>query len=298
MRIVLIAAQLSFISTGCFPSRAHPDRRQDALETTAAGAQALTADMRDDNLGMGNPSNALNDGSDPNNYLMVKPPYALSYNSSRGTANWVSWHLSSAWKGNAPRSTSFTADSLLPPAWKLVYTSWYTGTGFDRGHMCPSEDRDASASDNKATFLMTNILPQAPNNNQITWKALEDYARALVSAQNELYIIAGPGGVGGIGSTGSQTTTIHSGNVTVPAYFWKVLVVLPVGSDDVNRVTASTRVIAVKMPNTQSVSNEPWYSYRVSVDSLEALTGYDFLSKVPAGVQSTIEAVVDSIAVP
>ena len=52
------------------------------------------------------------------------------------------------------------------------------------------------------------------------------------------------------------------------------------------------------MPKTQSANNEPWYRYRVSVDSLEALTGYDFLSRVPAGVQSSIEAVVDSVPFP
>jgi endonuclease G len=75
-----------------------------------------------------------------------------------------------------------------------------------------------------------------------------------------------------------------------------VLVVLPVGSDDVSRVSAATRVIAVKMPNTQTVDTKPWHSYRVSVDSLETLTGYNFLSNVPAAVQSAIEAVVDSVA--
>lgn len=294
--VLLLTAPLALISVGCLlpvddepPLGGDPD---DPGESTRSNAQALAT--RDDNMAMGNPSGALADGSNPNNYLMVKPQYALSYNNSRGTANWVSWHLSAAWKGDAPRATTFNADPLIPSGWIKVYTGWYTSTGFDRGHMCPSDDRDASTTDNEATFLMTNILPQAPDNNQITWKALEDYARSLLSADKELYIIAGPSGKGGSGSNGSKTT-IHSGDVTVPSHFWKVLVVLSVGSDDVSRVSASTRVIAVKMPNTQTVDNKPWHNYRVSVDSLETLTGYNFLSNVPAGVQATIEAAVDSV---
>ncbi|CAN5618044.1 hypothetical protein BH09BAC4_BH09BAC4_03090 [soil metagenome] len=33
--------------------------------------------------------------------------------------------------------------------------------------------------------------------------------------------------------------------LNVPAALWKVILVLPVGSDDVNRINAQTRVIAV-----------------------------------------------------
>jgi endonuclease G len=35
---------------------------------------------------------------------------------------------------------------------------------------------------------MTNIIPQAPKNNQITWPALENYSRTLATAGNELSI--------------------------------------------------------------------------------------------------------------
>ncbi len=262
------------------------------VESVAEDAQPLAT--RDNNLAMGNPSGAVASTSSPNNYLLAKPQYTLSYNNAKGTANWVSWHLSTAWKGSAPRSTSFITDALLPSGFTKVATSWYTNTGFDRGHLCPSEDRDGSTEDNQATFTMTNIIPQAPVCNQQTWKNLEDYSRTLMSAGNELYIIAGPLGTGGSGSSGGTTSTIHSGDVTVPSHVWKVIVVLPVGSSDVSRVSTSTRVIAVRMPNTQSVNAQPWGNYRVSVDSLEAATGYNFLSSVPASVQSTIEARVDT----
>ncbi|MGI4969208.1 MAG: DNA/RNA non-specific endonuclease [Janthinobacterium lividum] len=60
---------------------------------------------------------------------------------------------------------------------------------------------------------MSNMRPQAPQNNQQTWANPEDYCRTLVRAGNELYTICGSYGCGGTGSLGYQTT-IASGKVT------------------------------------------------------------------------------------
>ncbi len=249
---------------------------------------------RDDNMAMGNPSGATTSTSNTTNYLMVKSQYALSYNNSKGMANWVSWHLSTAWKGTATRCDCFNQDATLPSGFYRASTSNYTSTGFDRGHLCPSDDRDGSATDNAATFLMTNMSPQAPNMNQQTWEALEAYCRVLITQGYELYIIAGGYGSGGTGSNGGTTTSIASGNINVPSHFWKVVVVLPIGTSDVSRVSASTRVIAVDMPNVQSVNAHTWDYYRTSVNAIESATGYDFLNNVSTTIQSTIEASVDA----
>lgn len=252
-----------------------------------------TSPTRDNNMALGNPSGAVASTVYPNNYLMVKPQYALSYNNSKLTCNWVSWHLSSAWLGSAPRQNDFRADNTLPSSWVWVGGTDYSGSGFDRGHMCPSADRTGSIIDNSSTFLMTNMVPQAPNNNRITWAKLEDYCRKLIDAGNELYIISGPWGKGGTGSAGYKTT-ISTKNITVPAYVWKVIVVLPVGSNDVSRISTSTRVIAVWMPNTQTVSNQSWGYYRTTVDYIESQTGYNFLSNVSSSIQSVIESRIDT----
>ena len=224
---------------------------------------------------------------------MTKTQYALSYNDSKKTSNWVSWHLNTAWLGTTPRQDDFRADYTLPSTWVKVGGTDYSGSGFDRGHMCPSADRNGSVTDNSATFLMTNMVPQAPNNNQITWANLENYCRTLINAGNELYIISGPWGQGGTGSAGYKTT-ISTKNITVPSHVWKVIVVLPVGNNDVNRISTSTRVIAVWMPNTQTVNSQPWGNYRTTVDYIESQTGYNFLSNVSTTIQSTIESYVDS----
>jgi DNA/RNA endonuclease G (NUC1) len=242
-------------------------------------------------LTMGNPSGAVASISEPNNYLMEKPEYALSYNRDFGRPNWVSWHLSDEWVGNLTRVDTFRPDPAVPPDWYRVQSFDFAGSGFDRGHMTPNADRDKETSIpiNQATFLMSNMVAQAPDNNQGPWAALENDLRALLPA-NELYIVAGGTGAGGTGSNG-VTTTLAGGHVTVPASTWKVALVIPAGGgDDISRVTCSTRAIAVIMPNTQGIRNEPWQDFLTSVDAVEALTGYNLFSNLPGSLQQCVEA--------
>lgn len=235
-------------------------------------------------LTMGNPSNAVTSVSSPTNYLMEKPQYALSHHNGNNIPNWVSWHLDSSWIGSTPRQDDFRADTTLPSGWYQVGSSSYSGSGYDRGHMCPSGDRTSSVANNSATFLMTNMIPQAPTNNQVTWANLENYSRTLAASGNELYIISGGQGVSGY---------INNGNVAVPTYTWKVIIVLPSGTNDVSRVTSATRTIAVFMPNNNSVVSD-WKQYRVSVDYVESMTGYNFFSNVADTIENQIESVVDT----
>jgi endonuclease G len=133
------------------------------------------------------------------------------------------------------------------------------------------------------------MIPQAPNNNEHTWGNFEDYLRSLVLQGNEVYIIMGSYGSGGTGSKG-YFSSITSGNykINVPAYIWKVALIIPPGNNDISRVGRSTRVIAINTPNKNDV-NKDWKLYQVSVRTIELSTGYNLLSNLPQPIQDALE---------
>jgi endonuclease G len=249
---------------------------------------------------MGNPTGAVADINQPNNYLMSKPEFAMSYNRDLGRPNWVSWHLTDAWipVNHPSRVDTFRPDPAVPPDWYRVQSFDFTGSGFDRGHMSPNADRESSVPVNQATFLMSNMVAQAPDNNQGPWAGFENYLRSVVHGDpahlNEVYIVSGPAGIGGIGSNGA-TNTVAGGHVTVPAYTWKVALVLTDNGsdDDISRVTCSTTAIAVILPNIQGIRSSDWHSYLTTVNAVENLTGYHFFTSLPQPIQNCIKTSVN-----
>jgi len=250
----------------------------------------------DANSLLGNPSNA---GTDSDNYLLVKPYFTLSYNNSRGEPNWVSWRVTENDLGDAPRKQTFDADETLPAGSNIVRTSDYSGSGFDRGHMCPHSDRAANQDMSYATFVMTNIIPQAPNVNRKAWAQLEVYCRDLVKRHNRLYVLSGPIGRGGTGSKGFAES-LPKGQVTVPAECWKVIVVVPEdGSpESAASISASDRVIAVDMPNDQTQVGEIWDTYRCRPINIEQKTGLHFFTALPSVVAAQLEQKLDDESIP
>ena len=237
-----------------------------------------------EHLALGNPSNAVANINSPQDFLMSKAQYVHSYNCFTGIPNWVAWHTDSTWLGEIKRSNNFRADSTLPEQWYHVHEKSYRHSGYDRGHMCPSGDRTNTQHDNAVTFVMTNMIPQAPNNNQGPWAALEMYCRDLVKQGKELYIYCG-----GFGSKGF----LDSGRVQIPELTWKTILILEAGENDLQRITSTTRTIAVVMPNENTLieKNENWKQFCVSIDSVESLTGYNFYSRVPSSIQTSFERV-------
>jgi endonuclease G len=263
------------------------------IVVVAADAQGRTVTMpatitvsgptaNEDPLILGNPSNATPDVANENNYLMAKPAYSLSYSRANNTPNWVAWRLDSSWIGSA-NNGEFAPDDTLPAGWYRVLPTDYSEPVYDRGHMCPAGDRTNTQANNSMTYLMTNIVPQHPDNNQGPWNDFENYCRSLANQGNELYIITGPqGNIGTIGSTAQN-------RVVVPAVTWKVVLVLPNGTNDLQRVWKGTRAFGIIMPNQPMNRNTPWRQFRVTVDRVEYLTGYDFFDRVPMNTQALIE---------
>jgi endonuclease G len=252
------------------------------------------------NLIMGNPTFAVTLSDSIHNYLLDKPQFCASYDRDRAIANWTSWELDATWLiKNSTRNDPYRVDPTLPAGWPQVGSGYNFSTyGFDRGHLCPSADRVNTQVNNDALFVMTNIIPQSSESNGGPWGSLEGYERTLVDQGNVLYILCGGWGTGGTSDVGTFNSIVSTSGVsaTVPNKLWKVIIVVPNGdgtSADVSRVTTSTRTIAVIMNNNTGPFNS-WGTYRVSVDSVESLTGYDFFSNVSTSIQAVIEANPDT----
>lgn len=233
-------------------------------------------------LALGNPSKAST--SDPNNYLMVNNYFALSYSRDRAIPNWVAWRVTKTDMGDVDREDTFRPDDRLPKDWPRVTPSDYTGSGYDRGHVCPNADRNGSADSMAATFVMTNMTPQTGDLNRGPWQKLEAYLRTLVTRGSDVYIYAGV-----YGDKGKLKK-----KVTIPANDWKVAVAVPRG-EGISAVNESTRVIAVDMPNVNGIKNADWQTYRTTVRAIEQKTGYNLFSNLPQNLQDALENKVDNI---
>jgi DNA/RNA endonuclease G (NUC1) len=221
--------------------------------------------------------------------ILARPEYVSSYSATRGGPNWVSWNINATHFGSAARCDCFTGDLAVPAASRVVDFN-YRNSGYDRGHMVQSESRTATFQENAATFLMTNILPQAGENNQGPWVQFENHLNDLARQQGkEIYVIAG-------GEYSSSPATLkNEGKVQVPEWTWKVAVVMDGGEglDDVHG-TGDLQVLAIRMPNdttsARGIRTNPWEMYATTVDAIEQHTGYDLLDALP----NVVEAIVES----
>ena len=236
---------------------------------------------------LGNPSGA---GTSASNYLIQRPQYALGYVSSSGIPKWVSWSLTSGDQGTGRYSGNFITDTSLPAGMKRVTHADYTNSGYDRGHMCPNADRNVTLSDCTQTFILTNIQPQQPDNNQGIWANFETYCRNLTNSTGREVLIMS----GGYGSAG----TIGTNSVTVPTYNWKIAILVPAGSGSpitkINANPSGTRVIALRVPNVAGIRSTPWTTYLTTASSLQGSTGLSFFTSLNSTARTTLLADKDT----
>lgn len=233
-------------------------------------------------LDLGNPTGATADSMKTTNFLLKKLTYAVSYNNELKHANWVSWELNSTYLGSADRSDDFEPDKSLPKSFSIVSPSDYTNSGFDRGHVIPSADRTFSSVENQATFLMTNMLPQAPELNRKCWGNLEQFSRDLVRSGYTLFIVAGAYGTGGDGSKGMRIV-LESG-VHVPERNYKVIVATKKTS--VSQLSEEAIIIATDFPNSNvTATKRDWVRFITTAEDIEKDANIKLFDALPKALQ-------------
>jgi DNA/RNA endonuclease G (NUC1) len=266
---------MRFIKSFCTHSAAF-------LATVVAAFAVIGTDLQ---MQTGNPSSATADANNHTHYLINRAQYALDYNDTTREPNWVAWDYTIADSGGSGRAPDFYQDTTLPAGFYQVKNTDYSGSGYDRGHMCPSADRTITTADNTITFYMSNMVPQSPDNNQGVWASFETYTRTVAAAGNEVLIICGPSGFAG--------SKVASG-VSIPGYTWKIAVIVPTGSGTaLSRIDANTRVIAIKVPNIAGVRSTPWQNFITSAAQLQTDTGFTFFSALSTPIANALRTKVD-----
>lgn len=198
--------------------------------------------------------------------IIERPEYVLSYDPDKGCANWVAWQLTDEWIGSTPRKKGrFLQDTQLEKHYRISHND-YTHSGYDRGHLVRSKERTNSESSNRATFFMTNVIPQTPDLNRGVWLNFEYHCQELAEQGHELYITAG--------GTFNDTVTLSSkGKVVIPDSCFKAVTVIKPDKSD-------TSFLAVMMPNSKGIRGDDWEKYQTSIKHIERSTGLDLFSEI------------------
>ena len=207
--------------------------------------------------------------------LLEQYGYTVSYNPDLCIPNWVAWEQNKEkLVERESRNSKFVPNPKLPED-MAVTTKEYTGSGWDRGHMCPAGDNKYHWRAMNESFYMTNICPQNHNLNRGDWKELEEACRRWAEVE-PVYIVCGPINYrtpkyGHIGKTF---------RIRIPDAFFKVVLT--------GMQSGNPRAIGFIYKN--EAGNNKRDKYVNSIDEVERITSMDFFPALPDDVEGRVEA--------
>lgn len=204
--------------------------------------------------------------------ILKRSNYTVSYNRNWNLPNWVAWELNKdETRGKNNRNEEFTSDPDLPKDNQVE--SWdYSGSGYDRGHMCPAGDNHFDAKAMNESFYMSNICPQDHELNKGKWNDLEIACRRWANRYGELYIVCGP-----IIDKRNGKRIGKEHEVIVPEKFFKVVL-----------ITSTKPVRAIGYIFENNSSERPYKVH--TVDEIEKITGMDFFPNLPDNIEDMVES--------
>lgn len=198
-----------------------------------------------------------------NTQYLCRQNYAVHYRFDTKTAEWVAERITvEDISGDARRRNDFRADNDIPADHRASLAD-YARSGYDRGHMSPAAANTQTAEIMSESFLLTNMVPQAPRHNRGIWRILELRVNQWVEQGKDIYVINGT-----IYDQGYKT--IGAGEVGVPTAMYKIIV-----------DRSQPKAIAFLIPNTDDPSASELGTFAVTVRHIEELTGLDFHPELP-----------------
>lgn len=229
------------------------------------------------------------DGAYPNaQELKVSNNYTAYYDTSTYTSMWVAYPLNSSHMGSLARLDDWSYNPLISTSYQVNLCNSSYNDNYSRGHLIPNASRNGNSTLQAQTFYVTNSVPQIQDNfNGGIWSSLEGALQSIAKSE-EIYIVTGvafakEGETRSITYTTAKDDTAKS--VPVPNYFYKVA--MKVTKSSSGTVTAASTIGFWFEHKTYSDS---YTNYAVSVDQIEAWTGFDFFVNLPDSVETSAEA--------
>lgn len=226
--------------------------------------------------------------------------YALEWDNTKRHANWVAFTFDTTTSAdNVKRTDAWSVDPKLP-AEMQVQESDHKNDGFDKGHLCASEDRVYLKEANEQTFYYSNMSPQLNDFNGGFWGKLEarvqTWGRSTADGVYDKVYVTKGGTLnkllknfkgttvnGGTPTTDANGFTIHG--LACPEYYFMAVLSQ---KDDVFHAIAF--LVPHKEGMTRNPSSDELKEYVVSVDKLEEETGIDFFCNLPDVLENEVEA--------
>jgi len=208
--------------------------------------------------------------------------YSYEYDCTKLHSRWVAFTFSTATPDkNVGRTGNFRADPKLPSAYQLDDKA-YSNSGYSRGHLVASGDRQYSKTANGLTFYMSNMSPQIQNGfNGGIWLNLENKVQSLGSISNPndtLYVVKG----GTIKDDQIKEFIVKgSQRIAVPKHYFMALLSLKNGA---------YKAIGFWFDHKAYNSSVSYASCAVSIDDLEQKTGIDFFHNLPDAIEEQVES--------
>lgn len=197
--------------------------------------------------------------------------YTASYSEKDEQSEWVAYKVTnSSFNDHVSRTNDFREDPFVKTG--SAAPDDYYRSGYDRGHFAPAKTMSRNLTSMSESFYLTNISPQNPSFNRGIWKRLESKVRYWSAMNDSIYVVTGPILDHPIGQIGKN-------KVTVPRAFYKTLLGFKNGK---------VKGIGFIMPNEKS--DKSIYSYAVSIDEIEKITGINFYYQLDKSIQDNIEA--------
>lgn len=200
------------------------------------------------------------------------PGFTVSFNADMHQPNYVAWELTADEAGaSGQRDSKFDVDRSVKGTPEL---NDYSHSGFDRGHMIPAADVKWDAGAMKASHYLTNICPQDHKLNAGAWANLEGNCRTWAMRDSSIIIICGP-----VLSDHMPRKIGKDVKIPVPERFFKVVL---------SPYTNPPRGIGFIMANGPVEGGVQ--AAAVTIDQVEAVTGFDFFAALPDDIENEVEA--------